>query len=36
VADGDVAAFRGHGAMVWPLWLASFVKPDWAIALMRE
>jgi len=36
VADGGVAAFRCHGAMVWPRWLASFVKPDWAIALMRE
>ena len=34
--DGDVAAFRCHGAMVWPRWLVSFVKPDWAIALMRQ
>jgi hypothetical protein len=36
VTDGDVAAFRCHGAMVWPRWLVSFVKPDWAIALMRQ
>jgi hypothetical protein len=36
VTDGDVAAFRSHGAMVWPRWLVSFVKPDWAIALMRQ
>ena len=36
VTDGVVAAFRCHGAMVWPRWLASFVKPDWAIALMRQ
>jgi hypothetical protein len=36
VTDGDVAAFRCHSAMVWPRWLASFVKPDWAIALMRQ
>jgi hypothetical protein len=36
VTDGDVAAFRCHGAMVWPRWLVSLVKPDWAIALMRQ
>ena len=36
VADGAVAAFRCHGAMVWPRYVASLVKPDLAIALMRE
>ena len=36
VADGQVASFRCHGAMVWPRWVASFVKPDLAISLMRE
>jgi hypothetical protein len=35
-ADGGVASFRCHGAMVWPRWVASFVKPDLAISLMRE
>jgi hypothetical protein len=35
-ADGEVASFRCHGAMVWPRWVASFVKPDLAISLMRE
>jgi hypothetical protein len=35
-ADGEVASFRCHGAMVWPRWVASFVKPDLAISLKRE
>lgn len=35
VADGEAASFRCHGAMVWPRWLASFVKPDLAISLIR-
>lgn len=33
VVDGDVINFRCHGAMVWTRYLASFVKPDLAIAL---
>jgi hypothetical protein len=36
VADGDTASFRCHGAMIWPTWVASFVKPDLAISLKRE
>jgi hypothetical protein len=36
VADGDVATFRCHGAMVWPRYVASIVKPDLAISLKRE
>jgi hypothetical protein len=36
VADDEVVSFRCHGAMVWPRWAASFVKPDLAISLMRE
>ena len=36
VADGEVVSFRCHGAMLWPRWVASFVKPDLAISLMRE
>ena len=35
-ADGEVVSFRCHGAMVWPRWAASFLKPDLAISLMRE
>jgi hypothetical protein len=35
-ADGQTVSFRCHGAMVWPRWLASFVKPDLAISLKRE
>ena len=34
--DGEVVSFRCHGAMVWPRWVASLVKPDLAIALRRE
>jgi hypothetical protein len=36
VADGEVVSFRCHGAMVWPRWVASLVKPDLAISLMRQ
>jgi hypothetical protein len=36
VGDGDVVNFRCHGAMVWPRYLASIVKPDIAISLSRE
>jgi len=28
--------FRLHGATIWPLYLASVVKPDLAIRLKRE
>lgn len=35
-ADGEMVSFRCHGAMVWPRWAASFVKPDLAISLRRE
>lgn len=34
--DGETVSFRCHGAMVWPRWAASFVKPDLAISLTRE
>ncbi len=36
LADGEVVNFRGHGAMVWPRYVASIVKPDLAISLRRE
>ena len=35
-ADGEVVNFRCHGAMVWPRYVASIVKPDLAIALRKE
>jgi len=34
--DGEVVNFRCHGAMVWPRFVASLVKPDLAISLKRE
>jgi hypothetical protein len=36
VADGEVVNFRCHGAMMWPRYVASLVKPDLAISLKRE
>jgi hypothetical protein len=36
VVDGEVVNFRTHGAMVWPIYVASIIKPDIAIALKRE
>lgn len=32
-ADDQVVALRCHGAMVWPRYLASFVKPELAISV---
>lgn len=36
VRDESIAAFRCHGAMVWPRWVASALKPHIAISLARE
>ncbi|MGH9098205.1 MAG: hypothetical protein ACRDWB_12370 [Acidimicrobiales bacterium] len=36
VADGEVVDFRCRGAMIWPVYLASIVKPDLAISLKRQ
>lgn len=36
IADGEVVSFRTHGAMVWPRYVASIIKPDLAISLSRE
>jgi ABC-2 type transport system permease protein len=36
VNDGETVNFRTHGAMVWPRYVASIVKPDLAISLRRE
>lgn len=35
-ADGEMVTFRVHGAMVWPRWVVSMLKPDLAISLRRE
>lgn len=34
--DGEVINFRCHGAMMWPRYVASIVKPDLAVSLHRE
>lgn len=34
--DGEVVSFRCHGALLWPQWAVSFVKPDLAISLKQE
>ncbi len=35
-ADGGIVSLRCHGAMIWPRWVASLVKPDLGISLKRE
>lgn len=35
IRDESVASFRCHGAMLWPRWVASALKPDLAISLVR-
>jgi len=34
--DGEIVSFRCHGAMVWPRFVASLVKPNIGISLMRR
>jgi hypothetical protein len=36
VVEGDTLNFRCHGAMVWPRYVASVVRPDLAISLKRQ
>ena len=36
VRNESIVSFRCHGAMMWPRWLASVLKPDLAISLSRE
>ena len=36
VADSEVVRFRCHGANLWPLYVASILKPDLAISLKAE
>ena len=35
-SDGETITFCLHGAMMWPRYVASIVKPDMAISLRRE
>jgi hypothetical protein len=35
VADGEVVNFRTHGPLVWPVYVASILKPDLGISLKR-
>jgi hypothetical protein len=34
--DGEIVGFRCHGAMVWPRYVASLIKPDLAISLGQK
>lgn len=36
VADSEIVGFRCHGAILWPRYVASLVKPDLGIWLKRE
>jgi hypothetical protein len=36
VSDDSMVSFRCNGARYWPVYLASIVKPDLAIALRPE
>lgn len=35
-SDGETITFRLHGAMMWPRYVASILKPDLAISLRRQ
>jgi hypothetical protein len=34
--DGQTVTFSCHGAAIWPIYLASFLRPDLGITLKRE
>lgn len=36
VREESVVSFRCHGAMMWPRWVASALKPDLAISLSQK
>ncbi len=36
VADGEVVNFRTHGPLVWPVYVASIIKPDLGLSLKHE
>jgi hypothetical protein len=35
-ADGEIVNFRCNGARIWPIYVASIVKPDLALTLKPE
>ena len=35
VSDGEIVTFQVHGAMVWPRWVVSMVKPTSPSPLKR-
>jgi hypothetical protein len=35
-ADGETVSFRCNGAVIWPVYLASIVKPDLALTLKHQ
>lgn len=35
-SDGSDVHFRCHGALIWPRYVASILKPDLAISLKQE
>jgi hypothetical protein len=36
VREGSIASYRCHGANLWPVWVASALKPNLAISLKKE
>lgn len=36
VSDGEVVTFRCSGARIWPIYLATIIKPDIALTLGRQ
>jgi hypothetical protein len=36
VGEGETVNFRCHGAMLWPRYVVSIVKPDLALSLRQE
>ncbi len=35
-ADGEIVNFRCYGGRIWPVYLASIVKPDLALMLKQQ
>jgi hypothetical protein len=35
-AEGEIVNFRCYGGRIWPIYVASIVKPDLALTLKRE
>jgi hypothetical protein len=34
--DGEIVNFRCYGGRIWPIYLASIVKPDLALTLKHQ